>query len=112
MNFDYSIYLIYKLGEAEREILTLAPHFESKALPESFDTKLDRLNTSATQDITWLHLLSTTFIFNIFIFEFILLIFKIIKMQLLNVLIIVNYFHLIVMLLVVQIYSFYMFFHV
>jgi hypothetical protein len=59
---------ISKLGEAEREILTLAPHFESKALPESFDSKLDRLNTAATQDITWLHLLSNIFVINKFIF--------------------------------------------
>ncbi|CAF3362886.1 unnamed protein product [Rotaria sp. Silwood1] len=48
---------IYR-SEAEREILTLAPHFETKSLPESFDSKLDRLNIAATQDITWLHLLN------------------------------------------------------
>lgn len=47
------------IGEAEKEVLTLAPHFEAKLLPESFDTKLDRLNLAATQDLTWLHLLST-----------------------------------------------------
>lgn len=57
---NIQIVFIYKLGEAEREILTLAPHFESKLLPETFDGKIDRLNTAATQDITWLHLLSTT----------------------------------------------------
>ena len=46
------------LGEAEREILTLAPHFVVKSLPESFDAKLDRLQSAATQYLTWLHLLS------------------------------------------------------
>ncbi|CAF0806977.1 unnamed protein product [Adineta steineri] len=44
--------------EAEREILTLAPHFEAKSLPESFDSKLDRLNSIASEDLTWLHLLN------------------------------------------------------
>ncbi|CAF3334977.1 unnamed protein product [Rotaria socialis] len=48
---------IYR-SEAEREILTLAPHFEAKTLPESFDSKLDRLSIAAAQDITWLHLLN------------------------------------------------------
>ncbi|CAF2036857.1 unnamed protein product [Rotaria magnacalcarata] len=48
---------IYR-SEAEREILTLAPHFEAKILPESFDSKLDRLSIAAAQDITWLHLLN------------------------------------------------------
>ncbi|CAF0864674.1 unnamed protein product [Adineta ricciae] len=43
---------------AEKEVLTLAPHFEAKLLPESFDAKLDRLNLAATQDLTWLHLLN------------------------------------------------------
>jgi hypothetical protein len=60
--------LNHKLDEAEREILTLAPHFEMKSLRESFDLKLNRLTLAAAQDITWLHLLSNIFIFNIFIF--------------------------------------------
>ena len=46
------------LDEAEREILTLAPHFEAKPTPESFNLKLNRLQTTAREDITWLHLLS------------------------------------------------------
>lgn len=59
-----SIHILYVfiLGEAEKEILTLAPHFEPKNVPESFDAKLDRLNLAASQDITWLHLLSNIFI--------------------------------------------------
>jgi hypothetical protein len=61
--------LTYELGEAEREILTLAPHFQTKSLPESFDAKLDRLNIAATQDLTWLHLLSKIFISNKVIFS-------------------------------------------
>ena len=63
-NFEYS-------GEAEREILTLAPHFESKSFPETFDSKLNRLNIAAAQDLTWLHLLSTyiTFLSTLYIFS-------------------------------------------
>ncbi|CAF0839975.1 unnamed protein product, partial [Didymodactylos carnosus] len=44
--------------EAEREVLTLAPHFEPKSLPESFDSKIARLTASSFDDITWLHLLN------------------------------------------------------
>jgi hypothetical protein len=50
--------IIFQLDDAEREILTLAPHFEPKPSPESFDIKLDRLRHTARDDLTWLHLLS------------------------------------------------------
>ena len=62
------LFFICKLGEAEREILTLAPHFEDKSLPESFNSKLERLNIAAMQDITWLHLLSMFFKYHLFNF--------------------------------------------
>ena len=39
----------------------MAPHFESKASPESFDSKLSRLQSVASEDITWLHLLSNQY---------------------------------------------------
>lgn len=53
------IYIYFSsIGEAEREILTLAPHFEAKTLPETFDSKLTRLKQLSQEDITWLHLLS------------------------------------------------------
>ncbi len=109
-NFPLSNFVLDHLGEAEREILTLAPHFEAKPLPESFDSKLDRLNIAATHDITWLHLLSNLIIHRTFIFDS-SSIFQTTKMRLLNVLIIVNYFPLIVMQWVDPIFSFFVYFH-
>ena len=57
---DVQLCYVMSLGEAEREILTLAPHFEAKPAPESFDIKMNRLQMTAREDLTWLHLLSKT----------------------------------------------------